>query len=202
MCRLFWSFAAHIYDEYLNHMNWYKQLGLILHYIPCFRAGNQRRLWRDCANVQSRQIICCSHMWYVSWTGPKIMAWTFIYIPSVIGILCSHMRLIPNFLELAYKFLAEPSSTYLLLNMICTGSGETERICCLAWFFAARICDLIPKFLELDYEKNGWAFTYIPSFKCYYLRLCWECANVPSHLILFCPITWWAPTSDELTYKQ
>ena len=81
------------------------------------------------------------------------MAWTFIYIPSVIGIRCSHMRLIPNFLELAYKFLAEPSSTYLLFNMICTGSGETERICCLAWFFAARICDLIPKFLELDYEK-------------------------------------------------
>ena len=38
MCRLFWSFAAQIYDEYLNHMNWYKQLGLILHYIPCFRA--------------------------------------------------------------------------------------------------------------------------------------------------------------------
>ena len=81
------------------------------------------------------------------------MAWAFIYIPSVIGIRCSHMRLIPNFLELAYKFLAEPSSTYLLFNMICTGSGETERICCLAWFFAARICDLIPKFLELDYEK-------------------------------------------------
>ena len=38
MCRLVWSFAAHICDEYLNHMNWYKQLGLILHYIPCFRA--------------------------------------------------------------------------------------------------------------------------------------------------------------------
>ena len=38
MCRLARSFAAHICDEYLNHMNWYKHLGLILDYIPCFRA--------------------------------------------------------------------------------------------------------------------------------------------------------------------
>ena len=64
------------------------------------------------------------------------------------------MRLIPNFLELAYKYLAEPSSTYLLFSVICTGSGESDQICCLAYFFAARICDLIPKFLELAYEKK------------------------------------------------
>ena len=32
-------------------------------YIPSFKCY-QRRLWRDCANVQPRQIIRCSHMWY------------------------------------------------------------------------------------------------------------------------------------------
>ena len=36
MCKLVWSFAAQICDEYLNHVNWYKQLGLILHLHPLF----------------------------------------------------------------------------------------------------------------------------------------------------------------------
>ena len=80
------------------------------------------------------------------------MAWAFIYIPSFLGIRCSHMRLIPNFLEPAYTFLPEPSSTNLLFSMICKGSGETEQMCCFAWFFAARIWDLIPNFLELAYK--------------------------------------------------
>ena len=41
MCRLVLSFAGHICDEYLNHMNWYKQLGLIQHLHPFFIAFSE-----------------------------------------------------------------------------------------------------------------------------------------------------------------
>ena len=36
-------------------------------------------------------------------TGPEILARAFNYIPSFLGICCSHMRHVPNFLVLAYK---------------------------------------------------------------------------------------------------
>ena len=58
------------------------------------------------------------------------------------------MPLVPNFLELAYKFWPQPLITYLLFSKIGNGSGETVRMCFLARLFAARICGYYQTFLS------------------------------------------------------
>ena len=63
-------------------------------YIPSYQCDLQRP-WQYCANVQSRLILRCSHMWQV-----------------------------PNFLELAYKIRLEPSSTSLLFSAICKAQAR------------------------------------------------------------------------------
>ena len=80
MCRLAWSFAAHICDKYLNHKNWYINFGPSLHLHLLFKVPSAKAMAR-LRNVQPRQIIRCSHMWYFLRTGPNILAWAYIYIP-------------------------------------------------------------------------------------------------------------------------
>ena len=45
---------------------------------------------------------------------------------------CSHMRLEPNFLELANEIWSKPSSLSFLFSVIYKGYGEAARMCCLA----------------------------------------------------------------------
>ena len=42
-----------------------------------------------------------------------------LHLHPFLGIRCSHMRLVPNFLELEYKIWHEPSSTSLFLGIRC-----------------------------------------------------------------------------------
>ena len=90
-------------------------------------------------------------------TGPKILVWAFINIPSFLGIRCSHRRLVPNFLEQAYTIWPRPSSTSLF-SVISKSSGETVRMCRLAWSFAARICK---KYLDHITGINNLAEAFI-----------------------------------------
>ena len=75
----------------------------------------------------------------------------------------SHMRLVPNSLQLAYTIWPEPSSIFLLFSAISKGSGETVRMCRLAWSFAARICKKIPK-SRTWYKQFGQSLHLISSF--------------------------------------
>ena len=51
---------------------------------------------------------------------------------AFLGTCCSHIRLVPNVLELAYQIWPKVLSASLLLSVICKDSGETARMCCLA----------------------------------------------------------------------
>ena len=115
MCRLACCFAARICNKYLNHMIWPMKFGLSLHLHPFFLVWFAKALarLRKCAASPD---IRCSHMRCFSWTSLKILAWAFILIPSFLGIRCSHMRLVPNVLELALNIWRQPSSTSLLFR--------------------------------------------------------------------------------------
>ena len=110
------------------------------------------------------------------------------------------MRLVPNFLELAFEIWPKPSSLSFLFSVICKGSGEAARICCLAWSFTARICHLYQIFLNWPI-KFGWAFIFIRSFMRDFQMLWWDCANVLSCLILRCSHIPLIPNFLELAYK-
>ena len=109
------------------------------------------------------------------------------------------MRSVQNFLEPAYTIWPKPSSLSFLFSVIYKGYGEAARMCCLAWSFAARICHWYHFFL--NWPIKGWAFLYIPSFKCDFQRLWRDCANVLSRLILPCSHMPLIPNFLELAYK-
>ena len=71
----------------------------------------------------------------VSWTGPTILAWAFIYIPSI-GFAAST--------KLSWTGLyifTEPPSTSLLFSAICKGPGDTAPMWSLVRSFDVHLCD-------------------------------------------------------------
>ena len=77
------SNMRYMYMKVPKSHNWYKQFGLSLHLYPFFKC-NQRRLWRDCANVHAR-LVFAARIWdkYLNHiTGINNLASAFIYIPS------------------------------------------------------------------------------------------------------------------------
>ena len=182
-------------------------------YIPSFKCY-QRRLWRDCANVQPRQIIRCSHMWYFhelvhkfkpepsstslhfnvfavricDWYQPflnwRIKFGTSLHLhPFFLGIGCSQYRLVPNCLELVYKIWPVSSSTSLLFRDLLSANAISTKLSWTSLYkLASAFINMLlgylitcsTKLAWTSLSNLAWVFTYISSFlgvRCSHMRL-------------------------------
>ena len=76
---------------------------LCLHPFFAVRFAKALAILHICAVSPDHSLLAHGTSTKPPWTGPEILATAFNYIPSFLGICCSHMRHVPNFLVLAYK---------------------------------------------------------------------------------------------------